>query len=67
MLKVGHTLPPGGLLGYFFGVTYLLFGQPPPLGVVVHRDQHHPLPRGETALKNSDSALGTAHSAGAVR
>ena len=29
MLKVGHTLPPGGLLSYFFGVSYLLFARPP--------------------------------------
>ena len=43
------------------------YGGIPALGVVVHRDQHHPLPRSETALKNSDSALGNAHSAGAVR
>ena len=29
LLKVGHTLPPGGLLSYFFGVTDLLFARPP--------------------------------------
>ena len=30
VLKVGHTLPPGGLRSYFFRVSYLLFARPPP-------------------------------------